>query len=116
MAIENPHLAYPFRMADNGELAVLEQRSLDEGRMCAHVLMRTPRGARPLAPEVGVEDPTFTYGIDAELLEADLNENGWMPEDFVVRVSALPVTGAGAQAIRVVVAYAEDDDIAEEAL
>lgn len=66
-----PHLAYPLRLSA-GRLEVVEQDTVEDVRQCVYVLLRTPRGARPLAPDVGIDDPTFTGGVDAPELAAEL--------------------------------------------
>jgi hypothetical protein len=38
------------------------------------VIAVTPKGARPLSPDVGVVDPTFTDGVDPAQLTADLED------------------------------------------
>jgi phage baseplate assembly protein W len=88
-----PHLVFPLRQAPSGALAVLEQDTLDDVRQCVHVLMLTPLGYRPLAPEVGIADPTFTAGIDAAELESQLEE-----QEARARVTvATPGPDAGGQ-------------------
>lgn len=71
-----PHLAWPLRLA-NGTLATVEQDTLTDVTQCVNVLLHTPRGARVLLPDYGIEDPTFTDGLDLdEVLEqvADYEE------------------------------------------
>ena len=43
----------------------MEQDSLADVQQCVLVLLHTPLGIRPLAPQVGVEDPTFV-GVNAD--------------------------------------------------
>ncbi len=100
-----PHLAFPLRRAPAGELLAVEQDTLEDVRQCVHVLLRTPRGARPLAPDVGIEDPTFTSGVQAEVLQAQLEDD----EDRAhVDVAAGRVGPTGAQAVQVNVQLRED--------
>lgn len=105
---EIPHLAFPLRLAADG-LAVVEQDELDDVRQCVHVLLRTPLGARPLAPDVGVEDPTFSTGIDPEALTAQIEEQ----EDrarVTITASGPDETGEQNVTIAVAVAGAGDDE------
>jgi hypothetical protein len=67
-----PHLAWPYRLAPDGRLAVVEQDTLADVTQAVHGLAVTPRGARPLAPDLGVDDPTFSPGVSPAQLEADL--------------------------------------------
>jgi phage baseplate assembly protein W len=67
-----PHLQWPLRIHD-GRLQVVEQDTIEDVRQCVHALLVTPRGARPLAPELGIDDPTF-IGVDPERLAADLQD------------------------------------------
>lgn len=60
-----PHIAWPLELI-GGHLAVLEQDSLDEVTQAVNVLLHTPRGARVLAPDFGIDDPTFTEGLDTD--------------------------------------------------
>src|SRR5690606_15301925 len=107
-----PHLAYPLRRAASGALAVVEQDTLADVRQCVHLLARTPRGARPLAPDIGVEDPTFGGGVDPLALAGDLES--WEPR-AAVRVEADGPGGDGAQRVRVHVDLAAEGLGAEEA-
>ena len=102
-----PHLAWPLRLAASGSLAIVEQDTIDDVRQCVHVLLNTPLGARLLAPEVGVEDPTFTTGIDAQALAALLEDQ----EDRArVHITAAGPTGDGQHAASVVVELAADPE------
>lgn len=67
-----PVFDYPLRMEADGTLAVVEQGSLEDVRASIHMLIRTQRGSRPLAPDIGVDDPTFGPGVDGDELAADL--------------------------------------------
>lgn len=68
-----PHFAYPMRISA-GRLALVEQDTIDDVRQCVAVLLRTPLGLRPLAPEIGVLDPTFSAGVDPQELAAQLEQ------------------------------------------
>jgi phage baseplate assembly protein W len=65
MRAEVPHLAWPLRLI-GGQLAAVEQDTLAEVTQCVNVLLRTPRGARVLLPDFGVEDPSFVDGLDID--------------------------------------------------
>ena len=104
-----PHLAFPLALTESGALGVLEQDTLADVRQCVYVLTRTPRGARALAPTMGIPDPTFTSGVDPAELTAILEEQ----EDRArVRVVAAAPDGAGRQnpQVRVRLAAAQDPE------
>lgn len=101
---EVPHLAFPLRIT-SGTFAAVEQDTIEDVRQCVHVLLSTPIGARPLAPEIGVEDPTFTEGIDPELMQAMLEEQ---EDRAAITVAVALVSGTGEQHITVDVQLAED--------
>src|SRR5690606_19293544 len=71
---EIPHLAFPLRLV-NGQLAQVEQGSIEDVHGCVIALIHTPLGARPLAPDVGVPDPTFTAGVDPDELTGRLERD-----------------------------------------
>jgi phage baseplate assembly protein W len=100
---EVPHLRWPLRGAAH-RLQTVEQDTIDDVRQCVRVLLVTPLGARPLAPEIGVEDPTFTAGVDAEVLAAELEE---MEDRASVTVIADQVDPQGHQDIRIHVELAD---------
>ncbi|WP_217913248.1 hypothetical protein [Miltoncostaea marina] len=107
LAGEVPHLAFPLRLNSDRALATVEQDTLADVRQCVHVIARTPRGARPLAPEVGIDDPTFTGGVAPDVIAAELE--GDEPR---ARVS-VEATGPGAdgrQTVAVRVALASEED------
>lgn len=60
-----PHLTWPARLS-GGSLACVEQDTLEEVRQSVDNLLRTPLGARPLAEDYGLADPTFTTGLDVD--------------------------------------------------
>jgi phage baseplate assembly protein W len=103
---EIPHLAFPLRL-DGGSFAVVEQDTVEDVRQCVHVLLRTPLGIRPLAPEVGVDDPTFTEGVDGDALAAQLEEQ---EPRAVVTVTTSPIDERGEQVLEVRVALAGEAD------
>jgi phage baseplate assembly protein W len=104
-----PHLAWPLRMTTAGSLKVVAQDSLADVQQCVHILLRTPLGYRPLAPDVGVPDPTFTDGINATALAARLmhERNGEPRAD--VTVDAPPPDATGGQPVRIRVRLADPD-------
>ena len=64
------HVAWPLRLSAGG-LAVVEQDTLDDVTQCVSVLLHTQVGARVLEPDFGIEDPTFSDGLDVdEVVEA----------------------------------------------
>lgn len=102
-----PHIAYPLRLTATG-LEQVEQDSIDDVRQCVHVLLRTPVGARPLAPDVGVEDPTFSEGVDPEQLAAELEGQ----EDRArITITAAAPDETGEQAVQIAVDLADDDAV-----
>jgi phage baseplate assembly protein W len=101
-----PHLAWPLRILPDGTFATVEQDTLDDVRQCIRVLLHTPRGARPLAPEVGVDDLAFS-GVDAPDLEQALMA---AEPRAVVTVTTLPPDGRGEQVITVDVSLAADSN------
>lgn len=68
-----PHLAWPFRMGVH-QLEVVEQDSIEDCQQSAYAYLACPKGARPLNPDWGVEDPTFSSEVDGEALAAELEE------------------------------------------
>ena len=98
-----PHLAWPLRL-DGPRLATVEQDTIEDVRQAVHAVAVTPRGARPLAPDVGVDDPTFTLGVVPEDLEADLEvAHELLGAGAVVRVQADPPDAGGNQQVNVYV-------------
>lgn len=104
---DRPHLAYPLQLTDGGYLKVYEQDTLEDVRNCVSVLMRTPIGARSLAPLVGVPDPTFTRGVNGPVLKRILEhpENGEPRADVTVR--ALDPLPNGQQQVGIAVDLAD---------
>lgn len=101
--LEVPHLAWPFRFAGR-RLAQVDQDSIEDVQQSVHAYLATPRGARPLNPEFGAEDPTFSPGLDADQLAADIEAS----EDGRASVS-VTVEGVGAQNVTVAVRLPERD-------
>lgn len=67
------HLAYPLRLLADGTFETVEQDTLDDVRQCVQVLLNTPVGVRPLAPQVGIPDYTF-QGVDPDELQELLED------------------------------------------
>jgi len=67
------HLAWPFRMA-GGRLATVEQDTIEDVQQNVRSYLATTRGERPLAPDFGLEDPTFGTGVNAALLSQEIME------------------------------------------
>lgn len=104
--VDVPVPAFPLRLRPDGTLAVVQQDSLEDVRACVHMQLLTPLGSRPLAPDFGVDDPTFTGAIDADELAAALEDGD---DRASVTVSVEP--GAmGDVDVRVDVALADDLD------
>jgi phage baseplate assembly protein W len=104
--IDIPQLTYPLALT-GGDFAQVEQGTLDDVRQNVLVLLRTPLGVRPLAPDVGVQDPTFTT-VDPEALQATLTDADTGEPRARVTVTADPIDPAGEQRVAVDVALADD--------
>jgi hypothetical protein len=101
--VDVPHLAWPFRL-DGSRFRQVEQDSLEDVTQAVHAVAVTPRGARPLAPDVGVDDPTFGPGIVPARLAADLEAAHPLA---VVAVDVGEPDAAGVQQVTVHVDLAE---------
>jgi phage baseplate assembly protein W len=53
-----PHYTTPFRIV-NGEIAVVEQDSIEDIEQCVEAVLRTIVGTRIDAPDFGVPDESF---------------------------------------------------------
>jgi phage baseplate assembly protein W len=100
-----PHLAWPLRM-DGTSLADVEQDTIDDVRQCVNVLLHTPPGARPLAPDVGIEDLAFA-GVDGEVLAAQLEDQ---EDRATVRIVVAPTDETGEQVAELHVSLAGEDE------
>jgi hypothetical protein len=69
-----PHLRWPFRFV-NRALADVEQDTIEDVEQSVHAYVTTPKGSRPLSPDFGVEDPTFSGSINAARLAAEIEES-----------------------------------------
>lgn len=84
---------------DAGRLATHEQDTLADVTQCVHVLTRTRRGSRPLAPNVGFDDPTFS-DVEADEIVGPLA--GLEPRaDVTVTVAIAPDGRSATRSIRV---------------
>ncbi len=63
-------LAYPFRVATNGQAATVEQGSEAEYAQELAGLILTRRGERDLAPLYGTDDPAFAQLDRSDLVAA----------------------------------------------
>ena len=59
MAVQIPHLSYPFLFGATGHADVLEQDFLDEVANCCIVILKCPIGMRTELPEFGSDDQAF---------------------------------------------------------
>lgn len=86
-----PHLAFPFRVEPSGEVATLEQDSLDEIAQNVEVLLRYRAGDLIENLDFGVTDLTFTVGT-AAVREAIIAQVAlWEPRATVL-IDAAPDT------------------------
>lgn len=102
---EVPHLRWPLQLA-GGMLLAVEQDTIDDVEQCVHVLLSTPVGSRPLAPDIGAADPTFV-GVDPADLESRLTDPDLGEPRADVTVS---VTDGPEQVVSVQVALAETQE------
>lgn len=60
MAVETPHIRFPFERGDNGRsVKVVEQDTEEHVMSCENVIVRCPLGFRPERPEFGWPFPEF---------------------------------------------------------
>jgi phage baseplate assembly protein W len=65
-----PHLAWPVRLGPGGQLAVVEQDTVDEIVQNVAVITSTTVGARVERPDFGVSDQTFEQQpLDTRVLQ-----------------------------------------------
>jgi len=67
------HLSWPFRMAGR-RLATVEQDSIEDVEQNVRSYLSTEKGERPLSPDFGLDDPTFSRSVDGAVLAADIME------------------------------------------
>lgn len=72
-----PHFSFPLRLAADGGLATVEQDTIDDVAQCVRVLVDTAVGERVELPAYGIEDPSFTEGIDRDEIRRAVDE--WEP-------------------------------------
>lgn len=99
-----PHIAWPFRVGDH-RLATVEQDSIEDVQQNVYSYLSTERGERSLAPDFGLEDPTFGPSVNTALLAAEIEEAE--AGRAVVTVTATPIDGTGRTAVDVNVELAE---------
>lgn len=97
MSLDAPHFRWPLRLA-GGSFQMVEQDTLDDVVQCVHVLLRTPFGWRPLAPEVGLHDPLWRDRFALDQLAAGLAE--WEPRADIAFAASQP-TPEGEQTVTV---------------
>jgi hypothetical protein len=102
-----PQFAYPMRLGPDGDFLTIPQDSLQEVQQSVYVLMRTPLGVRPLAPAIGMEDPTFTEP-DPDVLAATL-EDQEDRADVTVTVGTVDDTGELAIQVEVALSTSESE-------
>lgn len=100
-----PHFDFPLRLESDGTIAVVEQDTLEEVQAAVYMLALTHRGSRPLAPEMGVDDPLFGPGVDADELAADLEDQ----EPRAAVTVTVTDDGPGDETVTVEVALASED-------
>lgn len=85
MAIEEPHLEWPFRMggANESSMNFVEQDSPAEVAQCVAFVVSTEPGTLVPAPELGLQDPTFKQGgmTESEIINAI---SRWEPRALIV--------------------------------
>jgi hypothetical protein len=89
---EIPHLAWPFRMAGR-RLAQVEQDGLEDVTQSVRSYLATARGARPLSPDFGLEDPTFGPGVDPVRLAAEIMDAEDGRADVVITTVGVDAQG-----------------------
>lgn len=87
MAVQVPHLGYPFQFGANLHANVLEQDFLDEVANCCVVVMKCPVGFRVELPEFGSDDQAFRTTMDADVIVAALQR--WEPRADAEVVNAV---------------------------
>lgn len=84
--IDNPH----FRLPLDGSFAEVEQGSPEEIAQCVEAIVRTPRGFRDDAPELGLPQLAFSEGgADPELVAVALAEHEPRAEQLVTEAPGL---------------------------
>jgi len=97
------HLAWPFRMSGR-RLATVEQDSIEDVEQNVRSYLATGKGDRPLSPDFGLEDPTFSAAPSGAALAADIMEQ---EDRAVVEVEVTGPDGAGRTSLTVNVDLAE---------
>jgi hypothetical protein len=69
-----PHLAFPVRLAAGGQLATVEQESLDEVAQGVYWLASTEPGTVPDLPDAGIPSPAFVRGDIEEAIADELRD------------------------------------------
>jgi len=98
--------SHPLRLDAAGRFATIEQDDDDEAAQVAQVILSTVAGERPLAPMLGLPDPTGV-GVD----EAGIRAAVVLGEPELRVVGADIVRGPdGLQSADVIVAWADDEE------
>jgi phage baseplate assembly protein W len=97
-----PHLAWPFRFeAASQALQTVEQDALEDVQQSVYAYLACPKGARPLNPDWGVEDPTFASYIDGAALAAEIEASE--ENRALVNINVFGPDGSGAATLDVYV-------------
>lgn len=109
---ELPHLAWPLRLDTTGALMEVEQDTLDDVRQCVRALLHTPRGSRPLAPDIGTEDLTFVSAAELEDVALDALAATLMEQEdrAIVAITAEPIGETGEQQLQAAVSLIDDPE------
>lgn len=94
--IDNPHFDFPFRIAANGRVAVVEQDSADEIAVSTTCVLRYVQGQRPEAPAYGrprnlnfKKGPLDIDSVVAAVAASEPRAGGRMLEDPAEMTSAV---------------------------
>jgi hypothetical protein len=60
--VTRPHFAWPFQIADSGQIAMVDQNSDAEIGMAMAITLSWPLGTRDLDPEFGIDEELFLSG------------------------------------------------------
>lgn len=60
-----PHFAHPFHLSGSG-FATVEQDSAQDVAQCAFCILGTTPGQRSDFPDMGIEPPVFSEGLDMD--------------------------------------------------
>lgn len=83
-----PLFSFPIRMLPNGRFATVEQGTIEADEESVAMLVLTRVGERPLAPSLGVPDPTFAQ-VNPRDVEAAVRT--FLPSVRLRSIDASPV-------------------------